>query len=86
MKNKTKFCQSCGMPLEKDFGTNSNKTRKQKFCNFCFQNGHFTDPFVTMEQMIQEIACYLTITMKLPEDEAIESAQSFIPNLKRWEK
>jgi len=37
-------CQSCGMPLSKDpdgGGTNTDGTRSQTYCSFCYENGAF---------------------------------------------
>ena len=55
MKSKTLFCQSCGMPLEKeiDFDKNFDTSKNQEYCYFCYRNGHFSDAFVTMEQIIE---------------------------------
>jgi len=45
MESQNKFCQSCGMPMKKDplhGGTNSDGTRNEKYCSYCYQNGTFT--------------------------------------------
>ncbi|WP_299124303.1 zinc ribbon domain-containing protein [uncultured Winogradskyella sp.] len=46
MKTKTnKFCQSCGMPIKKDpklGGTNSDGSKNDLYCSYCYQNGEFT--------------------------------------------
>ncbi len=44
---KGPFCQSCGMPLSKDNG----KRESEEYCSKCFQNGKFTDPNITLEEM-----------------------------------
>jgi hypothetical protein len=49
-----KNCQSCGMPLSKDElggGTEIDGTKSSKFCSHCYQNGVFTEPSITMEEM-----------------------------------
>ena len=48
------FCQSCGMPMEKpqDFGTAGSGYRVNDYCHYCYRDGAFTDPGVTMGQMI----------------------------------
>ena len=81
------FCQSCGMPMEKpeDFGTNADGTRSNDYCQFCFQNGKFTDPNITMEQMIDKVAGFAK-QMKMSEEQAREMAKTFIPKLKRWQR
>ena len=37
-----------------DFGTNSNGNQNQEYCRYCYQNGNFTDPDITVEQMIEK--------------------------------
>ncbi len=45
MKKINKMCQSCGMPLSKDpnvGGTNTDGSKNQMYCSYCYQNGEFT--------------------------------------------
>ncbi len=79
-------CQSCGKPMSRpdEFGTNTDGSRSDEYCSFCFQNGKFTYPNITAEHMI-EIYASLMVTLKdMPENEAREMAKSLIPGLKRW--
>ena len=49
-----RFCQSCGMPMDKDpahGGTNTDGTRTHKYCSFCFEKGKFRDDFTTPDEM-----------------------------------
>jgi len=47
-------CQSCGMPIREDyFGTNADGSDSQEYCKFCWQNGHFTNPNQTLDQMVE---------------------------------
>lgn len=42
---KTRICQSCGMPMKKDpngGGTNADGTVNYKYCSYCFKDGEFT--------------------------------------------
>jgi hypothetical protein len=80
------FCQSCAMPMEKmeDFGINSDGTKNKEYCCFCYKNGKFTEPDMTMEQMIEKCAGIMK-QMHVPEAQ-IEQTKSFIPVLKRWKK
>lgn len=78
-------CQSCGMPLGDGFyGTNEDHTENHKYCKFCFLNGSFTDPNQTMEEMIQSSIENMVHEVGLPEKQAIDLANTFIPKLKRW--
>jgi len=84
---KGPFCQSCGMPLktQEDFGTNADGSKNKEYCHFCFQNGEFTDPNITMEQMIDKVAGIMAQMQKMPENQAREIAKNFLPKLKRWQ-
>lgn len=81
------FCQSCSMPLERqgDFGTNAAGSKSNDYCCFCFQDGKFTDPAISMEGMINKVATLLVQMEKMPESQAKEMAKEFIPKLKRWQ-
>ncbi|MES2930723.1 MAG: zinc ribbon domain-containing protein [Patescibacteria group bacterium] len=55
---KAHCCQSCGMPLWKDLdygGTNKDGTKSKKYCSHCYANGAFTDPDLTLDQMIIKV-------------------------------
>lgn len=78
-------CQSCGMPMkiESDFGTNADKTKNEKYCTYCYQNGVFTSPDITMEEMIQ--GCIgIMVKYGMPEEQAKQQMTTLIPTLKRW--
>jgi len=85
--SKVNACQSCGMPLheEKNWGTNSDGTLTDEFCKFCFTDGNFTNPDLTMEDVI-ESSVALSKKLWMPEDKAREIANNTIPKLKRWAK
>jgi len=54
MNKKNKNCQSCGMPMNKDpknGGTNSDGTSNLKYCSYCYENGDFTQPNITVDEM-----------------------------------
>jgi hypothetical protein len=58
MDKTYKFCQSCGMPMKKDEkggGNNVDGTKSPKFCSYCYQDGKFTRPEYTAEQMQQRV-------------------------------
>jgi hypothetical protein len=69
------------MPMEKqdDFGTNADGSRSEDYCTYCYQRGRFTEPDLTMRQMIDK-SISMTRKMGIPAEQ-IENA---IPNLKRW--
>ena len=80
-----KICQSCGMPLNKEenWGTNENNSKTKEYCKFCFLDGKFTNPDLTMEKVIEK-SVELSTKLWMPEDKAREIANNTIPKLKRW--
>lgn len=86
-QSKGAFCQSCGMPLEKpeDFGTDAHGFRINDYCHFCFGNGKFTEPGITMQEMIDKCMGIMTQRKMMPEKQARELMTEAIPQLKRWQ-
>lgn len=83
---KGMFCQSCAMPMVKpdDFGTNADRSKSKEYCHYCYQNGTFTDPHMSMQQMIEKCEGIMK-QMHVPEAQ-IKQTKAFIPLLKRWKK
>lgn len=82
------FCQSCAMPMTKDedFGTNSDNTKNNDYCVYCYKEGAFTSD-ETMEDMIE--ACVPHVSTGTPwnsEEEARSEMLKIFPELKRWKK
>jgi hypothetical protein len=71
------------MGKPEDFGSNADGTRNEEYCHYCFQNGKFTTPDITMEQMI-EMLVGMAAKMGMTEAQARQMAETFIPMLKRW--
>ena len=47
------FCNSCGRPIVKeDYGTNEDGSLNPEFCKDCFQDGKYTEPDITLNEMI----------------------------------
>jgi hypothetical protein len=50
-----RFCQSCGMPMEQDpgkGGTNSDGSKSDKYCSYCYESGSFRDGFKKPGEMV----------------------------------
>ena len=80
-----KNCQSCGMPLKRDEkggGTNADGTRSSVYCSHCYQQGRFTLPDLTSEQMQQRVKGKLK-EMGFPGFMAGFFTRG-IPQLERW--
>lgn len=73
------------MPImEGCFGTDANGNPEKDYCTFCYQNGSFTDPNLTLDGMIEKSVHHMTTSMKMPKGHAMEMSHSVIPFLKRW--
>lgn len=85
---KGPFCQSCGMPMDNPecFGTDEREMKINDYCIHCYENGKFTDPNITKEEMIDLVIDIMIEKTKISENQAGQIARSFIPTLKRWKK
>ncbi len=73
------------MPMkQEDFGTNADGSMNREYCKFCFRDGRFTEPGITMQQMIEKVAGFMVTLEKMQANEAKRLAKSFVPELKRW--
>ncbi len=82
---KGPFCQSCGMPLSKDEGqggTEKDGSKSKDYCSRCYRDGSFTDPTITVEQMVEKVRGKVK-EMRLPSFLANYFVKD-IPKLKRW--
>ena len=83
MENKT-FCQSCSMPLDNDklHGTEKDGTKSHEYCIYCYQNGAFINPEMTLEEMRNLVKAQME-KMKI-NNSIINMAVNSLPGLKRW--
>jgi predicted nucleic acid-binding protein len=63
-------------------GTEKDGTKSNEYCRYCYQNGEFTNPDLTLEEM-KEHMMRIMEKDKLPED-ILERALNRLPFLKRW--
>jgi hypothetical protein len=85
MEKTHKFCQSCGMPMKKDEkggGTNADASKSQMYCSYCYQDGNFTRPDFSANDM------QMLVKGKMKEMGIPEFLTGFftykIPKLERW--
>jgi len=80
------FCQSCSMPLDKPalIGTEKDGSKSKEYCSYCYQNGAFINPNMTLGEMKTLVKTQME-KMKI-DSGAINTAVSMLPNLKRWKK
>ena len=81
---KGAYCQSCAMPMESDdhYGSNADNTQNRAYCCFCYREGQFIEPEVTLEQMQERVKAIMTEVQVSPA--VIEKVINLIPTLKRW--
>ena len=82
---ENKYCQSCGMPLQKqeELGTNADGSKNEEYCCYCFKGGAFTMD-CTMEQMIEHCAQFVDEFNK--NSEVTYTKEEAIANMKiYWE-
>ena len=65
-------------------GTEKDGSRKKDYCKYCYENGRFTNPKITLEEMKTFVKNKME-EMKMDSD-TISMAVSSLPNLKRWRK
>jgi hypothetical protein len=88
MDKTYKNCQSCGMPFRNDpkgGGSNADRTTSKMYCSYCYENGKFTQPDWTAQQM------QAFVKSKLKELGGIHSLfaglfSKGIPKLGRWQR
>jgi len=81
-------CQSCGMPLSdefKNFGTESDGSPVSEYCMFCYQNGGFTSPDQTVDEMVQSSIYFMTSNIGFSVEQATQMSNDVIRKLKRWQ-
>lgn len=86
MNSENPICQSCGLPLrnEEDCGTNADNSRNETYCHFCYQNGTFTKPDLTLEKQSERLI-EIAVASGMSQTEAEEKAKQ-LGNLERWKK
>ncbi len=70
----------------RNFGTNGDGSENLEYCTFCFQQGAFTNPDLTMESMIDLSVEFMSQNLEYSEEKAREMSRAIIPTLKRWQK
>lgn len=78
-------CQSCAMPMNAAYqGTNADGSLNSDYCKYCYKNGRFLEPDLTLEGMIDKSIGFMTTNFGMPRDKAEELSRKYIPPLKRW--
>ena len=84
-----KFCESCGMPMgetDEMYGTESDGSKSLDYCKHCYDNGSFTNPTTSVDEMIESVVGVMVKDFGFSIEDAKEQCRQGIPNLKRWKK
>lgn len=74
------------MPLDTDemCGTEKDGERSHEYCMYCYQNGQFTRPDMTLSEMSAMVR--MQMQRQKIEEPIIQLALRTLPTLKRWVK
>ena len=78
------FCQSCSMPLHNDamLGTEKDGSRNRQFCKYCYQDGSFVNPNMSLQEMTSFVK---TKMQEMHIDQGIINKMvEILPSLNRW--
>ena len=78
-------CQSCNMPLCKDKnggGTENDGTKSELFCSYCYKDGQFILPDISVKEMQERVDRKLK-ELKIPSFISWYFTRK-IPKLERW--
>lgn len=79
-----KFCQSCNMPLDNSglSGTEKDGSPSDEYCRYCYVNGAFVDPRITLDGMKTIVKTQMELR-HIPS-RIIDLTLTSLPTLKRW--
>jgi hypothetical protein len=79
------LCQSCSMPIDNEAnrGTEKDGGKSSEYCKYCYQQGAFTTPDITLEEMKKMITEQMQ-KRSMPADIILKSL-TILPFLKRWQ-
>lgn len=79
-----KICQSCSMPLDNPelVGTEKDGTKSKEYCVYCYQNGAFMSPKMTLDEM--KMLVREQMEKRQIDVSIINLAISSLSHLKRW--
>ncbi len=81
MSKEYKSCQSCSIPFKND--PNPEKKEHEMYCSMCYQEGEFTMPDLTLEEM-EELVFDKAVEHTTFPKFLIKQHVKTIKNLERW--
>jgi len=65
-------------------GTESDGSKNQEYCKYCYEGGHFVHPEMTLDDMKKVVTSELR--KRNGSDEIIRKAVELLPRLRRWKE
>ena len=83
--DRNKVCQCCTYPLNNpdELGTNKDGTWNMDYCIYCYKDGEWIDPNLTVQGIIDYTIPYM-VTPTATADEVRKRLEEWVPTLKRW--
>ena len=83
--DRNRTCQCCTYPLNNtdELGTNKDGTWNTDYCIYCYKDGEWVDPNLTVEGIIEFTIPYMT-SPSLTAEEVRKRLEEWVPTLKRW--
>ncbi len=87
VEHSGRFCQSCGMPMPEEelLGTEREGVKTEEYCKYCYEDGEFKQPDITLQSMIDLCTGYL-VEQGMNEADARGMLAQSLPLLKRWKQ
>lgn len=73
------------MDKNSPFGTNADGSKNEDYCSYCYKDGEFCAPNMTMEEMINICLPHM-VGDQMDEKQARAILEKTLPQLKRWKK
>jgi hypothetical protein len=75
------------MPLAQGFyGSKKDGSEEMTYCRFCYQIGEFSEPDMTVDEMIDRSVQFMVSSLRYTKEQAETMSQEVIPTLTRWKK
>ncbi len=86
MPDPVTTCQSCGMPLAApgDRGTENDGTPSPYYCRYCYRDGAFAEPGITIERMAERGGEMMSTMFQIPPERARAFTLQQLRSLLRW--
>jgi hypothetical protein len=85
-KTDEPICQSCSVSLKTpgNKGTETTGTLSDDYCRDCYHHGEFSEPEITLKEMIEQSISSTSQSLNLTTEEARAYLKALLPTLKRW--